>query len=219
MGRGRGQTLCDLWGGIALGAGTLAFALFSSSSAGCSTNLVVLTRGAVTARGCAAFSIVSHIGIGLMVLGAVLLLGSFALAIRTRRQSVLATEVTGDVHAATASPVAGARDEQARLFEPEAVTASASTPPVRPSVPAPAAPVAARPEPVVVSTPVAVASTTPPGSAEPVLQVESDQEVARTPGHLVSGIRLPPGWYGNPNNPGKPVQWWDGTKLTDRREA
>jgi hypothetical protein len=27
---------------------------------------------------------------------------------------------------------------------------------------------------------------------------------------------LPPGWYGNPDTPGKPVQWWDGTRLTDR---
>ncbi len=26
---------------------------------------------------------------------------------------------------------------------------------------------------------------------------------------------LPPGWYGNPGNPAKPVQWWDGTRLTD----
>ena len=31
-----------------------------------------------------------------------------------------------------------------------------------------------------------------------------------------SPIRLPPGWYGNPNNPDRPVQWWDGRKLVDR---
>ena len=34
-------------------------------------------------------------------------------------------------------------------------------------------------------------------------------------GLLGSVVQLPPGWYGNPDIPGKPVQWWDGTKLTD----
>jgi|GEM_PF-4878385 len=29
-------------------------------------------------------------------------------------------------------------------------------------------------------------------------------------------MHLPPGWYGNPDNPDKPVQWWDGTRLVDR---
>ena len=52
---------------------------------GCSTNLVVLTHSTVTARGCAAYSVVAHLGVGLIVLGAVLLLGSFVLAVRTRR--------------------------------------------------------------------------------------------------------------------------------------
>ena len=85
MGAVRGRTRCALWGGLSLGVGTLAFALFSPSSVGCSTNVVVLTRSAVTARGCAAYSVVAHVGVGLIVLGAVLLLGSFALALRTRR--------------------------------------------------------------------------------------------------------------------------------------
>ena len=84
MGAGRGRSRCALWGGISLGVGTLAFALFSSASVGCSTNLVLLTHGTVTARGCAAYSVVAHVGVGLIVLGAVLLLGSFALAVRSR---------------------------------------------------------------------------------------------------------------------------------------
>jgi len=85
MGAVQGRTLCARWGGISLGAGTLAYALFSPASMGCSTNLVVLTRGTVTARGCAAYSVLSHVGVGLMVLGAVLLVGSFALVLKTRR--------------------------------------------------------------------------------------------------------------------------------------
>ena len=28
-------------------------------------------------------------------------------------------------------------------------------------------------------------------------------------------VLLPPGWYGNPDVPGNPVQWWDGTKLAE----
>ncbi|MGD0880422.1 MAG: hypothetical protein ABSB09_02480 [Acidimicrobiales bacterium] len=202
-----------LWGGVALGVGTLAYALLSSSSASCSTNLVVLTHSVVTARGCAAFSIVSHIGIGLMVLGAVLLLGSFALAVRTRRQSAVATGAPGVGHAATGPSVPGVGDEQARLFEPDAVSSTASASPVASSIPAPSAPV---PAPVV---PAAGAPTTPPEAVEPVELVHAHDGDARLPGPASPAVRLPPGWYGNPNAPGKPVQWWDGTKLTDHREG
>jgi hypothetical protein len=43
-----------------------------------------------------------------------------------------------------------------------------------------------------------------------------DLHEATEPGSAGPTVLLPPGWYGNPDVPGKPVQWWDGTKLTDR---
>ena len=78
-----------------LGAGTVLYALCSPASVGCTTNLVVLTHSQVTARGCAAYSVAAHVGVGLIVLGAVLLLGSFALAVRQRRQAAGATSSAG----------------------------------------------------------------------------------------------------------------------------
>ena len=195
--------MCALWGGISLGVGTLAFALFSSSSAGCSTNLVVLTHSAVTARGCAAFSVVSHVGVGLVVVGAVLLLGSFALAVRTRRQGPGATVATDRVP----GPPAALPTEPAHTAVPVV-----TVPPVV---------VTAGPEPDAVDLPVTARSEEP----EPVLArtrpiapgEDVDEGAGRDDVELPgSVVRLPPGWYGNPDNPGRPVQWWDGTKLTDR---
>ena len=59
MGQGPGRMRCAAWGGVSLGVGTLAYALFSPSSVGCSTNVVVLTHGTVTERGCAAYSVMA----------------------------------------------------------------------------------------------------------------------------------------------------------------
>jgi hypothetical protein len=226
MGQGRGRSRCALWGGIALGAGTLAFALFSSSSAGCATNVVVLTHSTVTARGCAAFSVISHIGIGLIVLGAVLLLGSFALALRSRRQAAAAPVVPTAtvVPAADTNPppdrpqVPGPVDRApAESASGPAATEPAVTEPVAPGpvvtepvAPGPVAPGAATPGPV----PPGAAARNPVG-AIPVGSGVPRRETAVAPG---STAHLPPGWYGNPNNPDKPVQWWDGSKLTDRPE-
>jgi hypothetical protein len=198
MERVRGRSLSALWGGIVLGTGTAAYALFSTSSAGCSTNLVVLTRSTVTARGCAVFSVVSHIGVGLIVLGAVLLLGSFALAVRTRRQPA-------PVHADLPGPV-------------EATAGRAPEP-------APAAPVTFTGSRAVEEAPPptvehAIAEEAPSSFPEPAMAwspIAPGDDTAMSPGSLMgSSINLPPGWYGNPNNPGRSVQWWDGTKLTDR---
>ncbi len=142
MERGRGSSRWALAGACSFGAGTAAFALCSPASTGCTTNLVVLTNGAVTTRSCAAYSVAAHLGIGLMVLGGVLLVGYFLIvAVRPRAE------------------------------------------------PPPAAPPAAPP---------AELSAEPPAT-EPV----------------APPFVLPPGWYGNPTNPTKPVQWWDGTRLTD----
>jgi len=142
MERGRGSSRWALAGACSFGAGTVAFALCSPASTGCTTNLVVLTNGAVTTRSCAAYSVAARLGIGLMVLGGVLLVGYFLIvAVRPRAEP------------------------------PTAVP--------------PAAPSAALPAEPPVTEPVA-----PP-------------------------FVLPPGWYGNPTNPTKPVQWWDGTRLTD----
>lgn len=188
---------CAVWGGLALGIGTLAFALCSPSSAGCSTNLVVLTHGAVTARGCAAYSTIARAGIGLMVLGAVLLLGSFILAVRSRRQAAPEVDSAG---VALSSPDTAPVPSDTVAPQP----APASAPPV--SVEAPGAPVPApvvdvpRPRPPVRVGPI------PPGEDGP----DRDEPAAGRP------VVLPPGWYGNPGNPDKPVQWWDGTRLTDR---
>jgi hypothetical protein len=183
------QIRCAVWGGVSLGVGTFAYAFCSSSSMGCSTNLVVLTRGAVTARGCAAFSVVAHVGIGCMVLGAILLLGSFVLIARTWHQAPVVA-----VPAPAEAPVA---------TEPATVRHVPSSPPV--ATDAPIAP-----------APVTVAATRPaeprPPAPERVGPIPPGED---EPGGYLP-MHLPPGWYGNPDNPDKPVQWWDGTRLIDR---
>jgi len=204
MERGRIRERCATWGGVSLGIGTLAFALCSSSSAGCSTNLVVLTHGTVTAQGCAAYSMAARLGIGLMVLGAILLLGSFILAVRTRRQvppassnaAVVAspagdapiTPITPDGAARSPTPLPG---QAVRNEVPSEVRRAPEAPPVKE---------APRRRPPARVGPIA------PGEDGP----EWDEPVTERSG------ALPPGWYGNPDNPDKPVQWWDGTRLTDR---
>ena len=255
---GRGRARCALWGGIALGTGTLAYALFSSSSAGCSTNLVVLTRSAVTARGCAAFSVVAHVGVGLIVLGAVLLLGSFALALRNRRATMTAPSAGPEVAPASteaeearpapegapggpadeavaseaeAAPAPGVREPAPSHGTPEPVTAR-STAGTREPVTATAAHDTPEPAPATTAAPGGVDPATSPTVADepwgrPIAPGEdvydhrvgegSEDRDAGVGGLLGPTVRLPPGWYGNPNNPDRPVQWWDGTKLTDRR--
>jgi hypothetical protein len=189
--------------------------------------VVVLTHSVVTARGCAASSVVSHAGIGLIVLGAVLLLGSFALALHSRRQ----VPVSPESPESPESPVSPESPESS-VSTPDTVVGSTSeafVPAVGPSTPivsgpdarvgvfgdllvdsdlivlqesepVPAAPGPVEPEPVVTRRPIA------PG--EDVYESPDD-------GLVGLAVRLPPGWYGNPDIPGKPVQWWDGTKLTD----
>ena len=127
MERGRGRTRCVLWGGIALGVGTVLYALCSPSSVGCSTNLVVLTHSQVTARGCAAYSVVAHLGVGLIVLGAVLLLGSFVLAVRQRRQAASA--------ASTAAAQMLAEEPRRTSVGPAPATAPAAAASVPPAAP------------------------------------------------------------------------------------
>jgi len=183
------QIRCAVWGGVSLGVGTFAYAFCSSSSMGCATNLVVLTRGAVTARGCAAFSVIAHVGIGCMVLGAVLLLGSFVLIARTWHRAPVVAEP-----APAEAPV---------VTEPATVHHVPSVPP------APDAPIA--PAPVTVATSPARVEPRPP-APERVGPIPPGED---EPGGYLP-VHLPPGWYGNPDNPDKPVQWWDGTRLVDR---
>ena len=263
---GRGRARCALWGGVSLGVGTLAYAFFSSSSAGCATNLVVLTRGTLTARGCAAYSVVSHIGVGLIVLGAVLLLGSFALALRARRMvtaGATAERFAPEGSTSAVSPASGT------VPAAPSTAATAPTPPPPPRLPPPpprlppppprlplapvpaptpgpttqVAPVPAptpgpttqvAPVPAPTQTPAWIptptadptpavpvarrAETVPPPATPPRTPIAPGDDAEEPSGLLASAIRLPPGWYGNPNQPGKPVQWWDGTKLTDRPE-
>jgi len=213
MERGRGWVRCVLWGGIALGVGTLLFALCSPSSVGCATNLVVLTHSQVTARGCAAFSVAAHLGIGLIVLGAVLLLGSFVLAVRQRRQASGASATS-----AVQSPVEESRTEGGDGAGPVPATAPAApTVPTAPAAVEPPAPVPPAPS--------------PPAPLQPSVEqpfVERRRVERRAPARVgpippgeddrgpVGPVSLPPGWYGNPDNPGGPVQWWDGERLVDR---
>jgi len=235
MERGPMPTKCAAWGGIVLGIGTLAYALFSPSNAGCSTNLVVLTHSAVTARGCAASSLLAHLGVGMIVLGAVLLLGSFILLVRNRRQAP-ADEVAGIGTGASGSLATGEANG-ARIAAPAPAPAPAPehapepapapAPPTDPATPAPPrAPMARNSD--------GVARVESPGGQDP------EREGPIPPGPIAPGaggperncakdgrpvgmdpnppvpVALPPGWYGNPDTPGKPVQWWDGTRLTDR---
>jgi len=186
---------CAAWGGVTLGIGTLAFALCSPSSAGCSTNLVVLTHGAVTARGCAAYSMIARIGVGLMVLGAVLLLGSFILAVRSRR-------------------LTAPRGADEDTHSPRDVVPDPPVPAPSDRTPVPTPPVPAEPHGAPVPIPDGdVPRRRPPVRVGPIPPGEdsADWDVP-APGHPMA---LPPGWYGNPGNPDKPVQWWDGTRLTD----
>ncbi len=233
MGAGRGRWWCALGGGVSLGVGTIAYAFFSPASVGCSTNLVVLTRGTVTARGCAAYSVVAHVGVGLIVLGAVLLMGSFALAVRNRRQVAAGLARTGEVSAPVAVS-SGQAPEVAPAPAPTTTTppSDAPVPPLSPAplvAPAPtfapaAEPVRTAAEPVrtvpVAPEPV-VARTRPIAPGEDVYDDEAyvdrpDEQPGGGQRLLGSAVQLPPGWYGNPDNPGGAVQWWDGTKLTDR---
>ena len=223
MGAGRGRSTCALWGGISLGVGTLAFALFSPASVGCSTNLILLTHGTVTARGCAAYSVVSRIGVGLIVLGAVLLLGSFALTLRTWRQAAAVAPVAPVNPEPTVNDVLGDFGRPAPEVavapsepQPRPATPQESQPPpipLQPSHEEPppaehwAEPLRPRPEPAV-----ARARPIAPGEQEWGDEASGDDALSR------SAVQLPPGWYGNPNNPDHPVQWWDGAKLVDRRD-
>jgi hypothetical protein len=195
MERGHGWTRCILWGGISLGLGTVLFALCSPSSVGCATNLVVLTHGQVTARGCAGFSVAAHIGVGLIVLGAVVVLGGFVLAVRQRRQ-------------------AGDATSTATVISPAPVEA----PGIESTAPAPAVARAADGGPV--TPPVPPAEEWPHVERRRVERRTSARVGPIPPGEdeadRVGPILLPPGWYGNPDIPGGPVQWWDGTRLVDR---
>jgi hypothetical protein len=205
MERGHGWTRCILWGGIALGLGTLLYALCSPSSVGCATNLVVLTHAQVTARGCAVFSVAAHVGVGLIVLGAVLLLGGFVLAVRQRRHA-------GDAPSTTPTPTPvpiGAPEEiplvpVVTTVDDPAVDAGAS----RPTDGAPVAPTPphAREWPHVERRRIERRATERVGPIPP-----GEDDAGR-----MGPASLPPGWYGNPDIPGGSVQWWDGTRLVER---
>ncbi len=206
MERGRGRIRCAVGGGVALGVGTLLFALCSPSSVSCATNIVVLTHGDVTARSCAAYSLAAHIGVGLIVLGAVLLTGSFLLTVRHRRQ--VATEAAP----VTAVAVVPGPDHPSPV---PAETLAVTAPTTVGVTPGPQGPPSSEPEPVGASAPGYPeverrrGDRRRPGRVGPIAPGE---DVGAPPGPMP----LPPGWYGNPDNPGGPVQWWDGTKLTDR---
>jgi len=183
---GRIRIRSATWGAVSLGVGTAAYALCSPSNAGCSTNLIVLTHSTVTARGCAAFSVVARFGVGMMVLGAVLLLGSFIVTVRARRQAapvVMTSDPVPDEPVVLMAPVVA--EAPTEVVTAASAVADETTPRRRQ---------------------VERVGPVPPGRYEPAW----DEATTKVPS------TLPPGWYGNPKNRDRPVQWWDGTRLTDR---
>ena len=204
----------------------------------CSTNIVVLTNGQVTARGCAAYSVIAHVGVGLIVLGAILLLGSFVLAVRQRRNGAEAASTTGVVPGA--SPGTGSDERSPRVVPPTRQEPGQGTPrePARStaqlpaeSTPARAGSVARRgthPAPDVddlADEPSSPAGSSPVGEWPHVERRRTERRAVARVGPIAPGedapgpvgpTSLPPGWYGNPDNPGGPIQWWDGTRLVDR---
>lgn len=210
----RAQKVGALGGGSALVVGTVAFALCSPATMGCTTNIVVLTGGAVTSRGCAVYSTLAHAGVGLMVAGAVLLLGSFVpvrrppsgpgAGVRPGAAGVgPGTDEAGETPAA-GPPAAG---RVAAAGEGAAAPPKGAGPPVTAPARAPAAP-APRPAPVGVEA-------VPPGPDSGTVEVEAPTQGAPAAGGDASRV-LPPGWYGNPSSPGGAVLWWDGEKLVER---
>jgi hypothetical protein len=71
-------------------AGIVLFALFSDAGGSCTANVIVLSDGVIGPHGCAASSIASHAGIGLMVLGAALLVGACVLSVMGRTEQTVA---------------------------------------------------------------------------------------------------------------------------------
>ena len=133
MVRRKARNLAGLSGGLSSAVGIVAVELFSRTNGACSTNVIVLADARITERSCAAYSVLYHLGVGLLVLGAVLITGAFILSLGITEQPVTEEAVTE-----------------------EAVTEEAGF-----------------------------------GA-------------------------LPPGWFGDPTNRDKPVQWWDGQALVDR---
>jgi hypothetical protein len=128
MVRRKARNLAGLSGGLSSAVGIVAVALFSRTNGACSTNVIVLADARITERSCAAYSVLYHLGVGLLVLGAVLITGAFILSLAITEQPVTEQPVT----------------EEAGFGA------------------------------------------------------------------------LPPGWFGDPTNRDKPVQWWDGQALVDR---
>ena len=207
----RGRIRCAVGGGVSLGVGTLLFALCSPSSVSCATNIVVLTHGTVTARSCAAYSMVAHIGVGLIVLGAVLDRG---LPPGGPPPASGRHGRPGGRGGGGRDPVPATDNPRDRRGRPDAAG------PGRRDRRTDGAPGAGRGHEVRATAP------EPPGPGYPeVERRRGDRRRPRRVGPIAPGedtgpppgsMLLPPGWYGNPENPGGPVQWWDGTKLTDR---
>ena len=128
-------------------------------------------------------------------LGAVVVLGGFVLAVRQRRQ-------------------AGDATSTATVISPAPVEA----PGIESTAPAPAVARAADGGPV--TPPVPPAEEWPHVERRRVERRTSARVGPIPPGEdeadRVGPILLPPGWYGNPDIPGGPVQWWDDTRLVDR---
>jgi hypothetical protein len=94
-------------GGIAMVAGIVLFALFSDAGGSCTANVIVLSDGVIGPHGCAASSIASHAGIGLMVLGAALLVGACVLSVmgRTEQTAAAGSGTEGRASGATTTAV------------------------------------------------------------------------------------------------------------------
>lgn len=84
-------------GGITSGVGIVLFALLSDAGGACTANVIVLNDGVIGPHGYALSSIAFHAGIGLMVVGAALLVGASGLAVigRTAQGAAISEDKVG----------------------------------------------------------------------------------------------------------------------------
>jgi hypothetical protein len=102
--------------------GIVLFALFSDAGGSCTANVIVLSDGVIGPHGCAASSIAYHTGIGLMILGAALLVCACVLSVFGRGAVVTAGEASAVTVAGTPpAPVGSGASEAtgATPVEPE----------------------------------------------------------------------------------------------------
>ncbi len=114
--------------------GIVLFALFSDAGGSCTANVIVLSDGVIGPHGCAASSIAYHAGIGLMVLGAALLVGACVLSVVGRTDQA-GVNIGSSTRASVTAPVPRVTAVRTRSSAP-AEEPSPAREPSPPEVPA-----------------------------------------------------------------------------------